>query len=61
LLSSFKRNLKYIRINLNKGKNGISMVITHEEEVLTSFLGFDSLEIILVKFSIKFGIMDNQL
>jgi hypothetical protein len=27
------------------------MVITHEQGVLTSFLGLDSLELILVKFS----------
>jgi hypothetical protein len=29
---------------------GISMVITHEQEVLTSFLGLDSSELILVNF-----------
>jgi hypothetical protein len=31
MLSSFKRNLTYIRLHLNKGKNGISMVIAHEQ------------------------------
>jgi hypothetical protein len=29
----------------------VSMVITHERGVLTSFLGLDSSELILVKFS----------
>jgi hypothetical protein len=33
------------------GKNGITMVITHEQRVLTRFLRLDSLEQILVKFS----------
>jgi hypothetical protein len=47
----FKRNLNYIRLHLNKGKSGISMAITHEQGVLTSFLGLDSSELILVKFS----------
>jgi hypothetical protein len=47
----FKRNLNYIRLYLNKGKSGISMVITHESRVLTSFLGLGSLELILGKFS----------
>jgi hypothetical protein len=46
----FERNLNYIRLHLNKGKNGISMVITHEQGVLTSFLRLDSLELILGKF-----------
>jgi hypothetical protein len=46
----FKRNLNYIRLHINKGKNRISMVKTHEHKVLTSFLGFGSLELILVKF-----------
>jgi hypothetical protein len=50
LLSSFKRNLTYIRLHLNKGKNGISLFITHEQGVLISFLRLDSLEPILVKF-----------
>jgi hypothetical protein len=47
----FKRNLNYIRLYLNKGKSGISMVITHERGVLTIFLGLHSLELILGKFS----------
>jgi hypothetical protein len=50
LLSSFKRNLTYIRLHLKKGKNEISMPITHEQEVLTSFLSLDNLDLILVKF-----------
>jgi hypothetical protein len=51
LVKILKRNLNYIRLYLNKGKNGISMVITHEHGVLTSFLRLDSLELNLVKFS----------
>jgi hypothetical protein len=35
------------------------MVITHKHGVLTIFLGLDSLELILVKISMKFGIMNN--
>jgi hypothetical protein len=50
LVKFFKRNLNYIRLYLNKGKSGISIVITHEQGVLTSSLGFGSLELILVKF-----------
>jgi hypothetical protein len=49
LVKVFKRNLVFIRLYLGKGKNGISMVITHEEEVLTSVLRLDSLELILGK------------
>jgi hypothetical protein len=33
------------------GKNGNFRVITHEQWVLTSFLSWDSLELILVNFS----------
>jgi hypothetical protein len=44
-----KRDLTYIRLHLNK-ENGISIVITHELGVLTSFLCLDSLELILGKF-----------
>jgi hypothetical protein len=33
------------------GKDGISMVIHHEQWVLTSFLRLDSLELNLVQFS----------
>jgi hypothetical protein len=50
LVKFFKRNLNYIRLYLNKVKSGISLVITHEQGVLTIFLGLDSLELILVKF-----------
>jgi hypothetical protein len=49
LLSSSKRNLTYIRLHLNKGKNGNSMVITHEQGVLAPFVRLDNLELILVK------------
>jgi hypothetical protein len=51
LVTFFKRNLNYIRLYLNKAKNRISIVITHEQGVLTSSLSLDNLELILVKFS----------
>jgi hypothetical protein len=38
------------KVLLNKGKNGNSMVITHERWSLTSFLCLDSLKLILVNF-----------
>jgi hypothetical protein len=44
LVKFFKRKLNFLRLYLNKGKNGISMVITHEKRVLTRFLRLDSLE-----------------
>jgi hypothetical protein len=50
LVMFFKRNLNYIRLHLNKGKNRISIVITHEQGVLTSFQSLGSLELILVNF-----------
>jgi hypothetical protein len=50
LVKIFKRNLNYIKFYLNKDKIGISMVITHEQGALTSFLGLDSSELNLVKF-----------
>jgi hypothetical protein len=37
-------------LHLNKGKNGIFVVITYEQGVLTSYASLDSLELILVKF-----------
>jgi hypothetical protein len=37
LVKFFKRNINYIRLYLNKGKIGISMVITHEQGFLKSF------------------------
>jgi hypothetical protein len=46
LVKFLKRNLNCIRLYLNKGKNGISMIITNEQGVLTSI-------------SIIFGIRDN--
>ncbi len=45
-----KRELGLLKATPKQGRNGISMVITHEEGVLTSFQGLDSLELILVKF-----------
>jgi hypothetical protein len=36
--------------SLNKGKNGKSMVITHEQGVIRIVLRLDSLEVILVIF-----------
>jgi hypothetical protein len=51
LVKFFKRNLNYIRLLLNNAKNGISMVITQEQVVITSFLILNRLELILVKFS----------
>jgi hypothetical protein len=51
LVKILKRNLNYIRLYLTKAKSGSSMVITHEQGVLTSFLGLDSSELILGKFS----------
>jgi hypothetical protein len=50
LVKFIKRNLNCIRLYLNKGKNGIFMVITHEQGFLTSFLSFDSLALILRNF-----------
>ncbi len=50
LVKFFKRNLNFIRLYLNKGKSGISIVITHEQGVLTSFLGLGSLELSLGNF-----------
>jgi hypothetical protein len=49
LVKFFKRNLNYIMLYLNKGIIGISLFITHEREVLTSFLVLGSLDLILGK------------
>jgi hypothetical protein len=46
LLKFFKRNLNYIRLNLNKGKFGILMVITHEHGGSNKFSKFGYLRII---------------
>jgi hypothetical protein len=51
LVKFFKRKLNYITLYLNKGKNEIFMVITHEYGVLTNFLSLDSSELILGKIS----------
>jgi hypothetical protein len=48
-LSSLK-NLNCIRLNLSKGKIGISMSITHKQGFLTSFLSFDILAQIMGNF-----------
>jgi hypothetical protein len=50
LVKFYKRNLTYKRLHVNKGKNGISMAITHEQGVLTSFLGLVRIELIFIKF-----------
>jgi hypothetical protein len=55
----FKRNLNYIRLYLNKGKNRISKVITHEQGVLTRVLRLDSLELIFGSIFMNFGAIDN--
>jgi hypothetical protein len=49
-LSFKKRNLNCIRFYLIRAKIEISKVITHERWVLTCFLRWGSLELILVKF-----------
>jgi hypothetical protein len=41
---------------LNKGRNGNSIVITHEQWALISFLSWGSLALILVNFSIFLGL-----
>jgi hypothetical protein len=38
------------KVLLNKGKDGISMVITHEQWILTSFLRLDNLKLLLVQY-----------
>jgi hypothetical protein len=50
LVNFLKRNLNYVRLYINKGKSEISMVITHEQGVITCFLRLDIFELILVKF-----------
>jgi hypothetical protein len=51
-LLSFKKKKPYLhKVIFNKGKNGNFIVITHEQWVLTSSLGLDSLELKLVQFS----------
>jgi hypothetical protein len=49
-----KRNLNYIRLYLNKGKIGISMLITHEQGVLRKFLGLGSLKQIFGNFPLSY-------
>jgi hypothetical protein len=51
IVKILKENLNYLRLHLNKGKNGNSIVITHEQGILTSFLRLDSLGLILVHIS----------
>jgi hypothetical protein len=50
LVKFFKGNLNYVRLSLNKGKSGISMVITDEQGVLKNSLGLGSLELIFKNF-----------
>jgi hypothetical protein len=50
LLSFKKINLHCIRFYLTRAKMEISKVITHEQWVLTSFLSWDSLALILVNY-----------
>jgi hypothetical protein len=50
LFKFIKRNLNCIRFYLTRVKIEISKVITHEQWVLTSFLSWDSLALILVNF-----------
>jgi hypothetical protein len=50
LVMILKENINNLRLHWNKVKNGNSIVIAHEQGVLTSFLGLDSLELILVRF-----------
>jgi hypothetical protein len=50
LVKFLKGNLNCIRLYLNKGKIGNSMVITHEQWVLTSFLSLGSLKLFFGKF-----------
>jgi hypothetical protein len=54
-----KRSLNYIRLYLNKCKNGIFMAITHEQGVLTRVLWLDSLELIFGSIFMNFGAIDN--
>jgi hypothetical protein len=48
--SSLKRNLNCIRFRLTRAKIEISKVITHEQCILTRFLRWVILELILVNF-----------
>jgi hypothetical protein len=50
LVKFLKGNLNYIRFYLTRVKMKIFKVITHEQWVLTSFLSWDSLALILVNF-----------
>jgi hypothetical protein len=54
-----KREPELLKATPKQGKNGIAMVITHEQGVLTSFLRLGSLEQILVQFFMNFGAIDN--
>jgi hypothetical protein len=51
LVKLANRNLNCIRFYLTRAKNGISMVITHEQWLLASFLRLYILELKLVQFS----------
>jgi hypothetical protein len=64
LVKFVKRNLNCIRFYLTRARMEISMVITHEQWALTSFLSSDRLALILVSFSLIFlglGIINYRL
>jgi hypothetical protein len=46
-----KREPELLKATPKQGRNGISIIITHEQGVLTRFLRLGSLEQILVQFS----------
>jgi hypothetical protein len=48
-------HLNYLRFKLIKVENAKSLANIHEKGALTSFLGLDSLELILVQFSLIIG------
>jgi hypothetical protein len=54
-----KEYLNYLRFYLNKVKNRNTMVIAHEQWVLTRFLRLDILELILLLSFMNFGAMNN--
>jgi hypothetical protein len=63
LIKFLNRNLNCIRFYLTRAKMEISMVITHEQWVLRSFLSPESLELILVTFAriLELWIMNYEL
>jgi hypothetical protein len=59
LVKFLKRNLNCIRLYFNKGKNGISMVITHEQGGSNNIPRFESLRPNFWSFFIFLVIKDN--